>query len=31
MEQEYSEIEIPKSKADEYGVDVRPENEFDGE
>jgi len=25
---EYAEIEIPKSDAEKYGVDVRPEAEF---
>lgn len=28
---EYAEIEIPKSDAEKYGVDVRPAAEFDGE
>lgn len=28
IDSEYAEIEIPKSDAEKYGVDVRPEAEF---
>lgn len=31
VDSEYAEIEIPKSDAEKYGVDVRPEAEFDKE